>query len=557
MIKDVNGINQNNDYNAARPVINTEWSALKMNQTITGTSDMGLLIPVFYRELLPGQNIDINQEIAIQFFPFVSDLFHRISGKIIWGVSPHRLMWDEWEDFITGGQDGLNASVHPVLDLNTLYTGAPSNELLDTVIDKLGWPISDESCASAAAVDAIKPSAFPVRTYNKIWNDIIRDPDISTAEINQDNITLLRDYWDHDYYTRARIYQQRGTIPSVPIADAALQLEHEIEFGSWSGDTWTGGGDDTGQIGIQTDAASSGNGLTHDDFAIGGGISDTIEFTTGTLTGAVKNMRTMPHSLDAMGMNMNDWLIAYGITKYQTNNARMKPRYVDHLRFRFKVLDQDVRLDRAEYLTTNSFNIMTEPVVQTSYGDSGSGETEQGNITGQATGQAVNLRAKYEAKEHCHIMALMVIKPKTVYEGGLDRMLVRQTKEDYGTPEFANLPDVPILESELLYRPQSADNNTEFAWQCIYEEYRTMQNLVTGLFRPTESNALGSFTLARYWTGAGRPVLNTSFRECNPDKARIMQLPDEPTFKYFIGTRVRTSIPLPMQSDPGILGLPR
>lgn len=553
MITNVNKINQNNNYGIGNERVDLEWSALKLSNTVAGTGDMGLLMPIFTRELIPSQSVNVSQDVAIQFMPFVSDLFHQIDGSIITAFVPNRIMWDDWETFITGGLDGLDATAHPTLDLNTLYTAAPSNELLGTVIDYLGWPISDEAADTAALAGAIKPSAFPVRTYNKIWNDIIRNPDITNTEIGEDQITLKRGYWDFDYFTRSRIYQERGAIPTIGLDESIASLTHEIQVGDWDSPTGS----------VWTEVSRTDNGMAYLDAADADRgvvvLSDTNDDTTGSQAASVTNhqMRWMPHDPDEIYINMNDWLNAWAIMKYQTTNARIEPRYVSWLQARFGVYPQDSRLDRAEYINTNYFNIQTEPVVQTGYGDPSGGETAQGNITGQATGRGNNLSFSYEAKEHGIIMSLLIIKPKPVYEGGLNRMWVRETKWDYPTPEFANLPDIEVLESELLYRPDETENETVFGYQGIYEEDRTMWNEVVGLFRPSEAAGLGSHTLARYWTGAGRPTLNEDFMECNPDQDRILQFTDEPCFKYFVRNDMRTSIPLPIQSNPGTMLLPR
>lgn len=550
MITNVNKINQNNNYGLGKETANIEWSALQLANTVAGTGDMGLLMPVFCRELLPGQTINMNQDVAVQFMPFVSDLFHEINGMVINAAVPLRLMWDDFDDFIMGGADGQDASVHPTLDLNTLYAAAPSNELLGTVIDYLGWPISDEAADTAALAGAIKPSAFPVRAYNKIWNDIIRNPDITPTEIDQDQITLQRGYWDHDYFTRSRIYQQRGEIPSVPVSSELTEIEHEFETGEWSGgspDVWIPGGDFIYTQGGENKALEIETN------------TDTLNYQ-GAASGTDASLRLKPHvdaDLVSMSMNLNDWLTAYGIMRFQTTMARIEPRIGDYYYAIFGVYPQDSRLDRAEYINTNYFNIMTEPIVQTGYGNVSGGETGQGNITGQATGNGRGLSFSYEAKEHTIIMSLLIIKPKPVYEGGLNRMWVRETRWDYVKPDLANMPDIEVLESELLYRPDEADNETVFGYQGIYEEYRTMWNQVCGLFRPSEAAALGSYTLARYWTGAGRPTLNSDFLECNPDQDRILQYTDEPAFKYFVRNEMRTSIPLPVQSNPGVMTLPR
>ena len=116
----VNKINQNTGYGDSNPQVDVQYSAIRMGNSIQSTGDMGYLIPAHIHELLPSQRFNLNQSIGIQFNPFVSNLFHEINGEMLRYFVPFRLLWDDWEKFITGGIDGEDETVHPTMSLKEL-----------------------------------------------------------------------------------------------------------------------------------------------------------------------------------------------------------------------------------------------------------------------------------------------------------------------------------------------------------------------------------------------------------------------------------------------------
>jgi hypothetical protein len=535
----VNKINQNNDYNVGKPKVDTQWSAINMNATYVGEGNMGLLIPMHYHYLSPGQRISINQDVGMQFNPFVSNLFHEIDGEVLSVFCPYRLLWEDWETFIVGGVDGQDATEHPTFDLKTAWeegNGDDTDTLLGTLADHFDMPINTDFDDENYDGDT-QPIAWPWYCYNKYWNEHIRYLDVAgeTDEVDLDNNLLLRAHWDHDYFTRSRVYQQRGVVPTVPVSDELLELEHTIDASPA-----IGAGSSSSSITIQHDV-------------------DTLSTSTSgqyntDLQNALEKIDIPAHELDELGMSLNDFMISMGIMRVYINNAKVQPRYIEHLQARWGIYPQDARLQRPEYLGSNYFNVSVNGVTQTGVGTEGT--TQLGDIMGQAIGVGSGMRTNYTAQEHGIIMTMFVIRPKSVYEGGLQKRNVKTTRFDYPTPELANLPDVEVYRRELMYTGISGDTEDEtvFGWQGIYEEERTLMNQVRGRMRPSQDDdSHKTFTLARYWTPASPPALNSTFLQCMPDTDRIKVYQDEPDFKYWITNIINTALPLPIQSEPGDL----
>ena len=113
------------------------------------TAEMGKLYPISLVEALPGDTFQHSTSALIRVSPMLAPVMHPVTVRIHhWFVS-HRLNWDQWEDFITGGSDGLgDGATYPTLGALTAAEG--------DLLDHLGVPPG-----SVASGDL---SAFPVRS---------------------------------------------------------------------------------------------------------------------------------------------------------------------------------------------------------------------------------------------------------------------------------------------------------------------------------------------------------------------------------------------------------
>ena len=65
------------------------------------TCDMGQLIPVMCDEVVPGDYFKIANQSVKRFQPLVAPVLHEIYQYVHYFFVPYRLLWDEWEDFIS------------------------------------------------------------------------------------------------------------------------------------------------------------------------------------------------------------------------------------------------------------------------------------------------------------------------------------------------------------------------------------------------------------------------------------------------------------------------
>ena len=582
MAINVNNININTNYNLKKPEVKREYSGIKMSQTLQATGNVGYLIPIFARELIPSQKINISFGAGIQFRPFVTNLLHDFNGKILTYFVPYRLLWDEWEDFITGGKDGTFTAELP--NLNNLNTEIKKGGIEDF----LGFPLE-----KLKKEDEIKISSFPREAYNLIWNEQLRNLDIQ-AEVDKKQPNLLKGLWDFDYFNTARIMQMRGMMPTIPlsetkISDINLQLKHEIapklkfdryvrisgtnygnidlkEFLSdeellknWEKDeflkvleerTIHKKDDMYEKFENLFDRISKKNSKNSIPKIFGSyKVSDTdsSEYADEYVIKDHKYNQKISGIFKNAGININDLITSLGITRYQINNMRTKPRYMEQIKMRFGISPTDERMQLPEYIGINRINIQTNAVTQTAPTTQGSQEGV-GNITGQAFGVAQNENINYRALEWGIIVSLMIIKPKPVYELGAPKMWTKKTKFDFATPELANILDVPIYNAELNYSEKNRTRKKIFGWTSVYDDYRTINNIVANDLRPSVPQSMSTYTLAM--KVPENVQLNSDFISCTPDMKRIKQYTNQDDFVFYTQANITTAIPLPLTSDP-------
>lgn len=481
---------------------------------------MGELIPVMVKEVLPGERYRKSSHCFTRLAPMIFPVMHDVSITIEDWFVPYRLVWDEWEDFITGGRLGTSEPVMPFMLASDVNLTALSRS---TLADHLGIPPISSTTDLEVPINVL---AF--RAYQKIWNENYRDQnltadlDISTASgimnpgAELTKITTLRNVcWGKEYLSSALPFAQRGGEVDIPIEVMVDTATMKVG----------GGLADNGNMIIGTPGVG-GNNLFDD-------MANEIE-----LTG------------DSAGVSVNQLREAFAIQIWLEKNARGGARYKEQLLSHWGVVSSDARLQRPEYLGGGIQPVVMSEVLQTAPAAADASSVGQMKGHGVSVGSSARYHRYFE--EHGVVLSLMFVRPRSGYENGIPRHFRRANKFDFAWRELANLGEQSILNSEVWYNgfaAQSGDPNGTWGYIPRYSEYKYMPNTVHGAFRDT----LSGFHMNKIYTQL--PPLNEEFVKCVPTK-RIFAVedPGEEDLYVHVMHDIDALIPLPYYGVPSSLG---
>lgn len=452
--------------------------------------DMGELVPVGLTEVLPGDTMQHSTNLFVRVQPLLAPVMHPVEARIHHWFVPHRLIWDDWENFITGGPDGMDASVFPTITL-TYAAGPPAtgSGVVGGLADYLGCP---------PTVNNLEVSALPFRAYALIFNEWYRDQDLVTPLVidttsgpDTTTSTVLQNIaWEKDYFTSSRPWEQKGPSITLPLGDEAPVAGIAV-----------------------ASAATYPNGATgYMDSALGtnppGNWSPNID--AATLNARFKGQGAGATGPDiyadlsnASAITVNLLREAMALQRYEEARARYGSRYTEYLRY-LGVRSSDARLQRPEYLGGGKQMIQFSEVLQTAEGTDPVGE-----MRGHGIGAMRSNRYRRSFEEHGYVITLMSVRPKTIYAQGLSRTWNRRTKEDFWQVELQHIGQQEVLNKEVYAKHTTKDGT--FGFQDRYDEYRRQESTVAGEFRTTELNY---WHLAREFSSD--PALNASFVQCVP-----------------------------------------
>lgn len=481
------------------------------------TCEMGKLIPIMVQETLPGDSFKVDTNFLARVSPMLAPLFHRVDIFTHYFFVPNRIIWNEWEKFITGGETGLESPVHPQIDLNGVNT--PELFGKGSLLDYMGFPHID-SATPFTTTQLI--NALPFRAMAEIYNEYYRDENLITkipyskdsgiiappsADIAQ-LLTLRNRAWEKDYFTTALPWAQRGNPAAAP-----------VDYTGSVSRAYQGTSDNpvVNESALGTDATG--------DVATSSAVKTRIETEASVLITELRKAARLQEFLEAAargGARLTEWIL--------------------HV---FGVKSSDARLQRPEYLGGGKTPLQISEVLS-NFQFSGDLEGKpQGNMAGHGIAVSDQHGFSYSCEEHGFIIGIMSILPKANYYQGKEKMWSRPTRFDYYIPQFAHLGEQEVKKGELYLDPANTGgiNDATFGYQSRYADYKFKLSTVHGEFRDT----LAYWHMARKFSTT--PALNQSFIECVPTKD-IFAVPTEPPVFVNIWQEVSAIRPLPYFSNP-------
>lgn len=440
------------------------------------SAEMGNLTPILTLECVPGDKFDIGCESLIRFAPMIAPVMHRMDVSMHYFFVPNRILWNNWEKFITGNEE----VVAPFIPIEDSLTWWP--QYARKFADYLGVP------PIQAGGQTQNVSALPFAAYQCIYNEYYRDQNLeapidykltdgnnivsSTVDI-QRLATLRKRAWEHDYFTASLPFAQKGAAVDIPLGTITTPYA-KIE----------------GTGGYDVPNTSGGN------YSVDNAPSPLVNGLYAPSTTAEVEPTTI-----------NDLRRAFRLQEWLEKNARGGTRYIESILTHFGVKSSDKRLQRPEYITGVKSPVVISEIVNTTGQLDG---LAQGNMAGHGISVSSGRSGSYYCEEHGYIIGIMSVMPKTCYQQGIPKTFLKNDNLDYFWPSFAHIGEQAVTNNEI-YAYTSTSEDT-FGYVPRYAEYKYMPSRVAGEFRET----LDFWHLGRKFDT--QPALSSEFVQCNPTK---------------------------------------
>lgn len=501
------------------------------------TCGMGTLVPFMCMETVPGDRFRCQSDMILRMMPLIAPMMHKVDVFMHYFFVPTRIIWKNFDTFLTGGKDGNQTVAHPFISQShSQVTTANMNE--GSLADYLGFPNLETIDWETTPVDAL-----PFRAYSAVYNEWYRDENLideigcsdGDGEDTTTNLTLQRRAWHKDLFTNALPWAQRGENVTLPFKGQADVTSDDK--GTAAVFPLGPGNHDSTSIatGMFKLTGLAGDGTSHDtnDYRVAGSANPPVAAKTNLIVDLTKV---------GGGISIQDLRWAVIVEKWLERNARGGIRYIEFLLSHFGVHASDTRLQRPEYLGGGKVPIVIGEVLQTSSTDTTS---PQGNMAGKgvSAGSLPGFSKYFE--EFGYVVGILSIMPKANYFQGMPRQFSRFSRFEMFFPEFCALGEQAILNKELL--AESSDPNGVFGYTPRFQELRQIPSTVHGEFK----TSLKFWHLAREFSDT--PVLSKEFIECHPSE-RVFAVEDSSDkFVLDIWNNIQAVRPLPKFANPGVL----
>lgn len=548
-------------------------STFNLSHDVKLTGEFGKLIPFMCEEVVPGDTWYNKSDVLIRFAPMIAPVMHRINVYTHFFYVPFRLVWDDAEEFFTGGKDGTSNPGFPRLPL--LHNKSKGGDFADTfglfapgsLADYLNYPTSDSNMGNAPGMLV---SALPFRMYQLIYNEYYRDENLEEeidfshgSEIMTQNYDLLKPLltlrtraWRKDYFSSALPWTQKGPTQLVPVTGQGILSDASITSKKWTSDARTTPATTLRLTRIIEDGkytfGVSGTGLVHQDGDMfvksfnnsGTGGTDGIQIDNSDIL-QVKDGKV---SIEGTSFTINDLRRSNRIQKYLEARARGGSRFAEWLLSIYGVKSDDLRLMRPEYLGGGMNPVQVSDVLQTS-------QTSESSPQGQYSGIGFSFGSsnsfKKTFKEPGYIMGIMSVMPEPGYTEGCPRSYAKYDPYDFFIPQFSELGEQDIYNYELALR--EGDPHETFGYAPRYAEYKYIPSRIHGDFKNMQG--LGFWTLNRHYQN--QPQLSNEFIKCDVEKDdlnRIFAVTDSNEQHLFVQIHNTTKArrPMPYLPDPSL-----
>lgn len=551
-----------------------DWSCLN-SLTI---NNCGMLVPIFFDEVLPSSSYDIQVQALLRVLPQVVPLYSRQRLYVYAFGARYSDLFKDAGVYITKGFNGNNILKKPVLTADMLDPVLFPNGM-DTVIepgslfDFLDLPIG-KKLSELGEINALPFMMYVaiwkyyfmnknLYIHNRYWlpND---DADFRLTLNNgvASNTTgvdgsaegepkvyfgsvLYRDY-PQDYFLSALPFAQRGETPKLQITGTDERyLPLKLFQSSANGYQPV----DDSFVSIYTDsshASPTPSTVVGDNtglkFRLQGGSENLFNINYG---GAYKDTYARLGIYAQLGFTLDDFRQLAIAQQELERMARTDGSFFEFGLTFFGRASKNAIDYRPQYIGGTYQNIVFSEVLQTS---SSTEASPLGSYGGHGITSMNGSLGHYETDEHGYIMILACIMPDVYYSQGLEKKWTRLTQSEEFLPGRDKMGLIPILNKELFVSGNTAKDNDLFAYQNPFDEYRYKPSRIHGKIADPSSKSFFPYTQSRKFDST--PTYSRSFFKADDVRKDYLTSPVEDAYSAQFKFSIRAVEPLSYTGSP-------
>ena len=453
------------------------------------TASPGMLLPCYVQEVNPNEHFVISPQSFLRTMPLNTASFVRAKQNIEFYFVPYRLLCRQFPQFVVGTEYKISS----ISSLNAYTNQLPSFDLCQTInnlidetkvtdndkdicgmpiykgtirlLDLLGYGVNMPTIRAYKNITGgfqrtLSCNPFRLLAYQKIYYDFYRNP---MFELNFPEVYNVDDSFDSELYSptfsdythpdnarfslRYRNWKKDYFNCVSPYFQGADWLSTPTSLSSLS--------DKTNQMTIWSDPSNS---------HVKGNVFLQNSNLNGSVSFSISNLRS-----------------AYALDKlYRLSIAAGDGDYGSQIRAHYGF---DVPYDncKSSFLGGISEPISISEVITTAT----TSEAPTGDISGKGISATSGKSIVFDSKEHGLIMGIFSVVPEADYNAaGVDKFNLKQYREDFYQPEFADLGLAPLSLYEYTYCDPHTGNssNKTIGYVPRYIEYKTRVDLVHGEF---------------------------------------------------------------------------